>query len=65
MLHGDRYGEGGEAMQEIGGAIERIDDPNEFVVAAAAGLLAEHGMLRIAAAYGGDDVGLGLAVDVA
>ncbi len=51
-------------MQEIGGAVERIDDPDEFAVAAAAAFLGEEGVLRVAAANGGDDVGLGLAVDV-
>src|SRR6185312_12587624 len=64
VLERDRYGEGGEAVQEIRGAVERVDDPDEFVVAAAAAFLGEKGMLRVAAANGGDDVRFGLAVDV-
>ncbi len=64
VLDGDRYGEGRKAVQEIGRAIERVDDPDEFTVAAAAGLLPEHCVLRMAAADGGDDVRFGLAVDV-
>ena len=51
-------------MQKIRGAIERIDDPHVFVVTAAAGFLAQHGVLRIAAANGGDDVRFGFAVDI-
>ncbi len=51
-------------MQEIRGAVERIDDPHVLAVAAAAAFLGEKRVLRVAAADGGDDVGLGLAVDV-
>ena len=51
-------------MQEVGRAVERIDDPDELVVAAAARFLAQHRVLRVAAPDGGDDVRFGLAVDV-
>ena len=51
-------------MQKIRRAVERIDDPDEFAVAAAAAFLGEKRVLRVAAANGGDDVGFGLAVDV-
>ena len=51
-------------MQKIGGAIERIDDPHEFILAAAARLFGEHRVLRITAANGRDDVRFGLAVDI-
>ena len=51
-------------MQKIGGAVQRIDDPHEFVLAAAAGFLSQDGVLRVAAADGRDDVRFGLAVDV-
>jgi hypothetical protein len=64
VLERDRDRERRKAMQEIGRAIERIDDPNEFVVSGAAAFLGEKRMLRVAAANGGDDVGFGFAVDV-
>ena len=51
-------------MQKIGGAVERVDDPHEFTLAAAARLFGQDRVLRIAAVNGGDDVRLGLAVDV-
>jgi hypothetical protein len=51
-------------MQEIGRAIEWIDDPNELVVAGAAAFFGEKRMLRVAAANGGDDIGFGFPVDV-
>ena len=64
MLDRDRHGERREAVQEISRAIERVDDPDKFTVAAAPGFLPEHRMLRMAAADGCDDVRFGLAVDV-
>ena len=51
-------------MQEIGGAVERIDDPDELTVTAAARFLAEYGMLRMAPADRCDNVRFGFAVDV-
>ena len=64
VLHGDRYRKRRKPVQEIGRAVERIDDPDEFTLTASAGFLAEDGVLRMAAADGGDDVRFGLAVDV-
>ena len=54
------------AVQEIRGAVERIDDPHEFVVVAAlAAFLSKKCMLRIAAPYSLDDVPLRRRVDLA
>ena len=64
VLERDRHRKSWETMQEIRRAIERVDDPDEFTVAVAAAFLGQEGMLRVAAADGRDDVGLGLAVDV-
>src|ERR1700722_9079136 len=64
VLERDRHREGRETMQKIRGAVERIDDPDELVVAAAPAFLGEERVLRVAAADGGDDVGFGLAVDL-
>src|SRR5208282_3288216 len=41
VLERDRYGEGRETVQEIRRAVERIDDPDELIVAAAAALFGE------------------------
>src|SRR6202043_2245954 len=64
VLERDRDRKRRETMQKIGRAVERVDDPDEFVVARAAAFLREKGVLGVAAADGGDDVGFGLAVDV-
>ncbi len=45
VLDRDRYRERREAVQEIGGAVQRIDDPNVLALAAAAALLAEKRMI--------------------
>ena len=51
VLERDRYGERREAVQEIRRAVERIDDPDEFAVAAAAAaLLGEKGMVGMSCA---------------
>ena len=50
-------------MQEIGGAVERVDDPDELVAAAAARLLAEEAVVRVDATHRLDDVPLGHVVD--
>ena len=63
MLDGDRDGEHRKAVQEIGGAVERIDDPHELVAAAAAGLLAQEAMVGMHAPHRLDDVPLGHVVD--
>jgi hypothetical protein len=61
-LAGDRHGEHREAVQEVGGTIERVDDPERIVRAARAAFLGEECMLRIVAADGGDDFLLGRVV---
>ena len=62
-LHGDRHSELRKAVQEIGGAVERIDDPDEFAVCTAAVALAaflgENRVIGIVLANGLDDVPLG------
>ncbi len=60
----DRDSEGWKAVQEIRRAIEGVDDPEVFALAAAAALLGENCVIRVAAADDGDDLRLGLAVDV-
>ena len=57
VLERDRNCEGRKTMQEISRAIERVDDPDELVVAGSAAFLGEKRMLRVAAANRGDDVG--------
>ncbi len=64
LLDRNGHGEGRETVQKIGGAVQGVDDPHEFIVAAAARFLGENRMLRMAAADRRDDVRLGLAVDV-
>jgi len=68
----DGHAEVREAVQEVGGAVERVDDPLDGVAGAAlartgdrAALLAEEGVVGIGAADGGDDVRLGHLVDLA
>jgi hypothetical protein len=51
-------------MQEIGGAIERIDDPARLVIAAGAALFGEDRVRRIVVADDADDLLLGRAVDL-
>ena len=51
-------------MQEIGRAVQRIDDPDRLVRAARAALLGEKGVLRVVAADGGDDLVLGRVIDL-
>ena len=65
-LHADRYRELRIAVQEIRGAVERVDDPEELaVVTALAAFLAEEVVLRIAAVDGVDDFPLRLRIDLA
>ena len=64
MLDRDRYGEGRESVQEIRGAVERIDDPHVLAVAGAAALLAVEGVIRMSPPHRRDDVRLRLPVDV-
>jgi hypothetical protein len=46
-LHANRNREHGETVQEVGGAVERIDDPDRIRVAARARLLGEDGVVRV------------------
>ena len=64
MLDRDRHRKGREAVQEIRSAVQGIDDPDVLVIAAAAGLLGENRVIRVTAVNRGNDVRLGLAVDV-
>ena len=52
-------------MQEVGGAVERIDDPDRVVLAAAAALLGEDRVLGIVLVDDVDDLALGGAIDLA
>ena len=51
-------------MHEVRGAIERVDDPDDFVVARGAAFLGKDGVIRIQPADGLDDVGFGSLVDL-
>ena len=51
-------------MQEVGRAIQRIDDPQRLVLAAAAAFFGEKRMLRIEPADAADDLLLGRMVDL-
>src|SRR4029077_9425908 len=61
-LTGNRNGEYRKAVQEVGGAIERIDDPECVVLTRAPTLLGKKGVLRIVAGDAGDDLLLGRAI---
>jgi len=61
-LDADRHGVVGQTMQEVGGAVERIDDPQHFVVAVLSAFLAQHGVLRIGLADDFDDFAFRAAV---
>ncbi len=65
LLAGDGHRERREAVQEVGRAVERIDDPDGVVLAAAAALLGEHRVVRIVVADDADDFLLRVAVDLA
>src|SRR5690606_20289992 len=57
MTQGDGDGEVGHPVEEIGGAVERIDDPLELVVLArGAGFLAHDGVMRVGLAQDADDL---------
>jgi hypothetical protein len=66
-LQRDRNGEDRDAVQEVGGAVERIDDPTVLVVLArdAAALLHQEGIARPGTRQFGVDDFLGLAVGLA
>ena len=52
-------------MQKIGGAIERIDDPDCVAVAAAPAFLRQKGVARVVLADDLDDLGLSRMIDFA
>ena len=61
----DRHGVVGQAVDEVGGAVQRIDDPLELglVGALQAEFLAQDGVIRISGAQRLDDGLLGGAID--
>ncbi|MNZ48357.1 hypothetical protein D3C78_660990 [compost metagenome] len=67
VLAGDADGEMRDAVDEVGGAVQRIDDPQ--VVGAFAGafqhaaFLAHDAVVRVGLAQGGDDAQFGGAID--
>ncbi len=65
VLAGDGDREHREAVQEVGGAVERVDDPDRLAVAALdfAAFLGEERMLRIVLADVADDLGFRRLVD--
>ncbi len=63
-LASDRYGERGEAVQEVCRAIERVDDPHDITFAGATAFLGEKCMVRIQPANRPDDLFLGGTIDV-
>src|SRR5262245_23816225 len=56
VLDRDRDREDREPVQEVGRAVEGIDDPDELVAAAASALLAEKTMVGMRPADGLDDL---------
>src|ERR1700693_1145963 len=65
LLDRNRDCEHREAVQEVGGAIERIDDPDDLAVAAATAFLGQERMRGIEFADDRDDLALGGLVDLA
>ena len=63
-LAGDRYREHREAVHEVGGAVQRVDDPDGVAAAAGAALLGEEGVVGVGRADVLDDRALGGAVDL-
>ncbi len=61
---GDRHAELREAMDEVGRAIERIDDPLEGARTECATLFTQEGVIGVGATDGGDDLGLGSPIDI-
>jgi hypothetical protein len=52
-------------VQEVRGAVERVDDPDGVRVAARAGFLGEDGVIRIMFVYGLDDFPFGGTIRLA
>src|SRR5580692_11407533 len=65
MLDRDRYRKHRETVQEIGGAIQWIDDPDRLILTAAATLLGQNGMIGIELVDDLDDLAFGRTVDFA
>ena len=65
MPAGDRDGKLREAVQEIGGPVERIDDPGVFVAALLAAFLGQEAVRGVRLADGRDQDLLGRTVDFA
>jgi hypothetical protein len=64
VLDRDRHREVREAVQEVGGAVERVDDPQPVALAVGAAFLGQHRVVRVRLADGVHDLGLGAAVHV-
>jgi hypothetical protein len=58
-LAGDRHRETREAVHEIRGAIERVDDPQHVALAGLAAFLGQKRVVGMQAPDGFDDIGLG------
>jgi hypothetical protein len=63
-LDADRHGERREAVHEVRGAVERVDDPDHVAVARCAAFLGEDRVVGVQPADRLDDVGFGRAVDL-
>jgi len=62
VAHGNGYGHLGHAMDEVGGAVQGIDDPFEILALDGAAFFGDDAVLRIGAADDLDDGRLGAAV---
>ena len=65
VLQGDGYGILLEAVQEVGGAVQRVDDPDVFGVALGAALFSQDRMVRKGIQQGFDNGLLGCAIHFA
>src|SRR3989338_3199726 len=65
VLQTDGYRKLGVAVKEVGGAVERVDDPEVIITWMLAGFFRKNAVVRIGRAHGPDDFGLGHAVDLA
>jgi hypothetical protein len=65
LLASDRHREHRKAVQEVGRAIERVDDPHRIPGAACATFLREEGVSGVGPMDHRDDLALGCAVDLA
>ena len=60
----DRDGKLRKAVQEIGGAVQRVDDPDIFVAALAAAFLGQDAVIRVGLVDRLDYQSLGRAIDL-